>query len=553
MGQRGPGARPSTLRLVDERQGDFLAGFAGPLGRRLPWEEEGLSRLERVVAFLEDLPITQGSLAGTTLVVRAWQRDFLAALYAEDPEGRRPVRTAVLSMARKNGKTQLVAGLALCHLMVPEAEGRGEVYAAANDREQAGKCFAEMVAILDAHPELRARVNVIKFSKRIEVLDGRGRGSIFAALSADASTKQGLSPSFIVYDELGTAPKRDLYDALDTAMGARDNPLMAVISTQAASDHAVMSELVDYGRKVNAGEVIDPSFHLTLYDTDPADDPWSEVTWRKANPALGDFRSLEDVRRQAAQAERMPAREQSFRNLILNQRVDAHVRFLAKAEWDRNGEPVPFAELAGRECYGGLDLSASRDLTAFVLVFPGPAGRVDVLAQFFLPEDGIEAKADADRVPYPLWARQGFLTLIPGPVIDPSVVAQAIADAAVAYDLRRLSYDRWRIEDLRRELRAIAAEVPLAEHGQGFRDMAPAVDKLERLVAEGRLRHAANPVLTFCASNAVIERDAAGNRKLAKNKSSGRIDGLVALAMALAAEDREEEPFVPSVFSILEG
>ncbi|WP_108260416.1 terminase large subunit domain-containing protein [Mangrovicoccus ximenensis] len=357
-----------------------------------------------------------------------WQRDVLEAVHAGNADGRRPVRTAVLSMARKNGKTQLVAGLALCHLMGPEAEPRGEVHAAANDKAQSGKTFAEMVAILEEHPELEARANVVRFSKRIEVMSGQGRGSVFAALSADAWTKQGLSPSFTVYYELGTAPKRDLCEALDTAMGARDNPLLVVISTQAASDHADMSELIDCGQKVAAGEVSGPSFHLTFCGAGADDDPWAEETWRKANPALGDFRSLEDVARQAAQAQRMPAAEQGFRNLILNQRVDAHVRFLAKAEWDRNAAPVDFAALAGRKAWGGLDLSQSRDLTAFVLVFPREDGRLDVLPRFFLPEQGIAEKAEADRVPYGLWARQGVLTLIPGAGIGPSAVAEAVAE-----------------------------------------------------------------------------------------------------------------------------
>ncbi len=203
-------------------------------------------------------------------------------------------------------------------------------------------------------------------------------------------------------DETGRRPvrKRDLYEALDTAMGARDNPLLCVISTQAASDHAVLSELIDYGKKVNSGEVTDPSFHLTFYGAGMDDDPWDEATWLKANPALGDFRSLDDVQRQAAQARRMPAAEQGFRNLILNQRVDAHVRFLAKAEWDNNGGAVDYAALQGRKAWGGLDLSQSRDLTAFVLVFPRADGAVDVLPRFFLPEKNIAEKSELDRVPY---------------------------------------------------------------------------------------------------------------------------------------------------------
>ncbi|MEL6323967.1 MAG: terminase TerL endonuclease subunit [Pseudomonadota bacterium] len=501
MGLRGHGA--ASKPVADNRQGHLGLDLndLDPLRSRLPWEEEGFSRLDRLIAFLEDLPITQGSLAGTHLRLRPWQREFLAAVYSEGPDGRRPVRTAVLSMARKNGKTQLVAGLALAHLLGPEAEGRGEVYAAANDKAQAGKTFLEMKAILEAHRELGARANIINFHKRIEVRHGAGRGSIFQALSADASTKQGLSPSFVVYDELGTAPKRDLYEALDTAMGARDDPLMCVISTQASSDTAALSTLVDYGLKVNAGEVDDPSFHLTLYAADLEDDPWCEATWRKANPALGDFRSIEDVRRQAAQAQRMPAAEQGFRNLILNQRVDAHVRFLSKREWDNCAGGIDFDRLRGRACWAGLDLSQSRDLTAFVMVFPDKDGGLDVYPRFFLPERGIDEKSDLDRVPYDVWARDGYLSLIPGATVDPSYVAEAIADACATYDVKSIAYDRWRIEDLRRELARMNVAPPLEPFGQGFRDMAPAIDKLERLVAEGSIRHAGNPILTFCAAN----------------------------------------------------
>lgn len=551
MGARGIGAKPKRFKVVGGGGPDlFNPEGTAPARREMPWEAPGLSRVDRVVAFLEELPITQGSLAGSTLRIRPWQRAFLEEIYREDTDGVRPVRTAVLSMARKNGKTQLVAGLALCHLLGPEAESRGEVYAAANDRFQSGKTFAEIVAILDAMPELDARVNVTKFRKEVEVLHGPGKGSLFAALSADVAGKHGLSPSFIVYDELGQAAKRDLYEALDTAMGARDNPLLVVISTQAADDHAIMSELVDYGQRVNGGEIEDPAFHLTFYGAADSDDPWSPETWAKANPALGDFRSRSDVARQAAQAQRMPSAEQSFRNLILNQRVSAHVRFIAKSEWDANGG-APRAELKGRPCFGGLDLSASRDLTALILVFPAEDGSFDVISRFYLPEAGLKEKAEADRVPYDLWARQGVLTAIPGAVVDPSFVAQDLAEAAAEYDLQGLAYDRWRIEDLKRELAALGAELPLKEFGQGFRDMAPAVDVLERLVAEGRLRHGGNPILTMCAANAVIERDAAGNRKLAKHKSTGRIDGLVALAMALAACGRQEPEALPACLAEL--
>jgi phage terminase large subunit-like protein len=478
--------------------------------------------------------------------LREWQKDFIRSVYREDDDGNRPVRTAVLSMGRKNGKTGLIVPLAMCHLAGPEAEPRGEVFSAANDVAQAGRVFSEIVAILNSHPELDARCNVVKFRKEIEVLEGAGKGSIYKALSADATTKHGLSPSFIVYDELGQATKRDLYEALDTAMGARENPLMVVISTQAANDHAPMSELIDYGLKVNAGDVTDPTFHLTLYTAPDSADPWSLETWKLANPALGDFRSLPDVERQAAQAQRVPSKENAFRNLILNQRVAAHVRFLAKAEWDRCGGAVDIEALKGRKCFGGLDLSAARDLTAWVLVFPMEDGTMHVLPRFYLPENGIADKSEADRVPYDVWARQGLLTLIPGSTIDPGFVAEAMAEDAARYQIEAVAYDRWRIEDLKRELARIGAVMNLVPHGQGFRDMSPAVDALERAVAESKLQHGSHPVLTMCAANAVITKDPAGGRKLDKAKAAGRIDGLVALAMAGSIAARHEPETLPA-------
>jgi len=536
MGLRGPGAKPKGK-----------GGILSPkLRKTLPWEKKGLSRVERVIAFLEDLPVTAGKMTGTKMIVRDWQREFLEAVYREDEDGNRPVRTAVLSMARKNGKTGIAAGLALCHLAGPEAEPRGECYAAANDRFQAGKMFAEMVAIIGEHPELEARCNIIRFRKEIEVLEGQGKGSIFAALSSDATTKLGLSPSFTVVDELGYAPKRDLYDALDSAMGARDNPLLVAISTQAPDDNHVFSTLIDYGLKVQAGEVDDPSFHLTLYTAPETDDPMSRETWLKANPALGDFRSEEDVARQAAQAERIPSKMQDFRNKILNQRVAAHVRFIAKAEWDACGGAVDVEALRGRPCFGGLDLSAARDLTAWVLVFPMDDGTIHVLPRFFLPENGIADKSEADRVPYDVWARQGFIDLIPGSTIDPGFVAEAMAEDAARFDIQAVAYDRWRIEDLRRELDRIGVDMELVPHGQGFKDMSPAVDVLERAVAETKLRHGGNPVLTMCAANAVITKDPAGGRKLDKAKAAGRIDGLVALAMAQSIAARHEPEELPA-------
>lgn len=527
MGLRGPGAKP--IKKAEKRAVETVEA--------LPWEVAGLSRVDRVVAFLEFLPVTSGALAGTPFKVRPWQREFLAAVYAEDG-GRRPVRTAVLSMARKCGKTGLAAGLALCHLAGPEAEARGQVYSAANDRAQAALIYNEMAAIIEQVPFLDDRISLRRHAKEMEDLGGTG--SVYAALSADVPGKHGLSPSFVVYDELGQAAKRDLFDALDTAMGARADPLMLVISTQAADDLAPLSELIDYGQRVTAGEIEDASFHLTLYAAPPEADPWSPETWALANPALGDFRSLDDVARQAAQARRIPSKEAAFRNLILNQRVAAETRFLPLSEWQACGGPVR-TDLDGKPCWLALDLAATRDLTALVAVFPHESG-VDVLPWFYLPADGLAERSERDRVPYEVWRDRGLLTATPGAATDPRFIAATVAQLCSRYDVQALAYDRWRIETFKLALADEGAdEMTLIPHGQGFRDMAPAVDALEREVAERRLRHGNNPILTWCVGNAVVTKDPAGNRKLAKDRSTGRIDGAVALAMALHAMEMKPE------------
>lgn len=475
--------------------------------------------------------MTAGKLAGQPLKVRPWQREIIEEIYAEDEGGQRPVRTAVLSFGRKNGKTGLAAGLALCHLAGPEAEQRGEVYSAANDRFQAAKLFNEMVAMIERHPLLSQRINVRRFTKELEDMP---TGSLYAALSADVAGKHGLSPSCVIYDELGQATSRALFDTLDTAMGARENPLMIVISTQAATDVAPLSELIDYGIRVRDGVVDDSSFRLFLYTAPMESDPWAEETWRLANPALGDFLSLAEVRRQAEQARRMPAKEPAFRNLILNQRVSAEKHFMTAVEWLANGDKPDLEKLKGRKCFAGLDLSAVRDLTALVLVFPDEEGGFDVLPFFWLPRDGLREREEEDRVPYWAWREAGFLSTTPGATIDPAFIAHKVVELTALYDLRMLGYDRWRIEDFQKELGNLGADIPMTPFGQGYKDMAPAVDLLERLVAERRLRHGANPILTWCAANAVATPDPAGNRKLDKARSRGRIDGLVALAMALS-------------------
>jgi phage terminase large subunit-like protein len=317
---------------------------------------------------------------------------------------------------------------------------------------------------------------------------------------------------------------------MDSAMGARESPLMLVISTQAADDNAPMSRLIDYGLQVQAKTIKDKSFHLSLHAADPDDDPWSRETWKKANPAIGIFRSEEDVERLALQAQRMPATENSFRNLILNQRVAAHERFINPSTWKAcGGKPkIP----GGAKVYAAVDLGSTRDMSALVLIHQDLEGIFHVIPFYWLPGD-IQARADEDRMPYGEWVKEGLLEPA-GDATDPAMIARKIAELNGLYRIQTLAFDAWRMNELKRELDAIGCRVPLVEHGQGYKSMSPAVDVTERYVEKGRMRHGGHPILTMNVANAVVTKDAAGNRKLDKSRATGRIDGLVALCMAFS-------------------
>lgn len=526
MGRRGPGAKP--------RQEQDASAFVD-LDDVPDWRDEGISRAEAVCRFIESLPVTAGVLAGERIRLRDWQRAMIEAVYSTDAEGKRQIRTALWTMPRKNGKTGLAAPLALAHLCGPEAESRGQVYSAAADREQAAIIFREMVAMIERHPELSARINVKQFSKELEDDE---TGSTYKALSSDARTKHGLSASFVVFDELAQSPNRTLYDVLATSTAARAEPLMVVISTQSPDPNHVMSELVDYGRQINEGTVEDSTFQATIYSA-PLDSDWlDEDVWHACNPALGDFRSLDEMRTAARQAERIPARESTFRALYLNQPVDADDRFISPADWDSCKGPVEAEALRGRPCWAGLDLSATRDLTALVLYFPHDNGAI--VPYFWAPDERLDLREESDRVPYRTWQRKGLIEATPGRAVDKRAIALRLADIAGQYDLQAVAFDRWGMDELQRILAEEGIDLPLVEYGQGFKDMAPAVSALETAVLSHELEHDGNPVLAWCLDNVSLDVDPAGNRKMTKSKSRDRIDGAVAMAQAVGIYSKEQ-------------
>jgi phage terminase large subunit-like protein len=530
MGLRGPGARPARK---------LPARSSGRKPRRPSWQDPRLSRAERVIRFVEGLRITSGAHAGRRFTLRPWQRAILRAWYATDRQRRRIVRTGLLSMGRKNGKTSTVAALALAHLLGPEVERRGQVVAAAADRDQSALVFDELVAFITDNPEFDAQCNIQRHAKIIEHLPS---GSKFRALSSDAKKAHGMSPSVVIVDELaqwGSGPGRALYDALTTATGARAEPLTLIISTQSADEHSLMSELVDYGKQVNAGIVTDPTFSAHIFEVPLDADPWDESLWPLANPALGDFRSADEMRTFAARAREMPTLEAAFRNFYLNQRVAADERWIAPALWDACAGDVDLDALAGARCYGGLDLGSVRDLTAFALCWP-ESGALAVWT--WCPADALRAREENDRVPYTVWAKAGHIEPTPGKATDKRRVALRLADLCARFKPEAIAYDVWGITELERILGEEGITLPLKPFGQGYKSMAPAMKAFEERVLNRRITHDTNPVLTWAVSNVVPEVDAAGNVKPSKERSRERIDPVVAAIMAVGLAAQEPPP-----------
>lgn len=496
------------------------------MGRRARAAE--LTPGQAVTEFCETyLIVPEGAHVGRKVVLRPWQREIVLGIYD------RPTRQAIVSLARKNGKTSLIAMLVLAHLVGPEARRNAQIYSAAQSREQAGIVFSLAAKMVRMSAELNELVTVRDTAKELYC---SMTGVRYKALSADATTAYGLSPVLVIHDELGQVrgPRSELYDALESAMGAQAAPLSVVISTQAPTDADLLSMLID---DAEAGH--DPTTRLFMYSTDvDDDDPWSEETWRKANPALGDFRSLEEMRREAEKAKRLPSFESSFRNLLLNQRVAAQDHFLTPEVWKLNGgEPDP-AVLQDYEVFGGLDLSGTTDMTALVLVAKDGDGTVHVFPHFWVPETGLRERALRDRAPYDVWLEQGLLNVTPGRTVNYGFVARKIGELATFCDLQVIGFDRWRIEDLRREFDEIGLYVALEPIGQGFKDMAPAVEKVAGVALNGEMRHGMHPVLSWNAANAITRADEAGNLKFDKKRATGRIDGIVALAMGIEVMSR---------------
>ena len=489
-----------------------------------------MTRGDRVIAFIERFcKAPEGEHVGKPLKLEPFQVDFIREVY-DNPAG---TRRGILSIGRKNGKTALIAGILLAHICGPEAVLNTQIVSGAMSRDQAAVVFALACKMIQLSPEMTKITRIVPSSKRIL---GLTRNVEFRALSADGRTAHGLSPVLAILDELGQVrgPQSDFVDAIITAQGAHKNPLQMVISTQAPNDADLLSIWIDDARQSN-----DPHIVCHVYAADKDCDLMDEEAWAAANPAIGKFRSLKDVEEQAKQAVRMPSAESTFRNLVLNQRVEAISPFISRGVWLVNSQEPD--ESAFYECpvYVGLDLSAKTDLTAMVMI-AFKNGRWHVKPVVWTPEKGLRDRAKRDRAPYDVWHQQGYLRTVPGASIDYEVVAKEIADTLADCNVQAVGFDRWRFDLLKKEFDKLGLDLPLIPFGQGFKDMAPALDTLETMLLNEQMSHGAHPVLTMCMANSRIEKDPAGNRKLNKAKATGRIDAAVALAMAVGVMPQTE-------------
>jgi phage terminase large subunit-like protein len=487
------------------------------------------------VAFINALTHAKGKFGRQPFNLRDWQVDIVRKLFTQRKDGFRQYRTALLMLPRKNGKSELAAAIALYGLLA-DGEIGAEVYSAAADRDQAALVFNVAAQMVRNDPELDSQCEIVDSQKRIVF---RKTGSFYRAISAEAHSKHGFNASMVIYDELHAAPNRELYDVLNTSMGARQQPLLFAISTAGFDRNSILWELYAHAKNVAEHPELDPTFLPLLFEA-PMDADWTdEAVWHAANPALGDFRSLEEMRIAAQRAKAIPAQQNTFRRLYLNQWTEQDERWLDMALWDTCGASVDLEGLRGRECYAGLDLASTRDVTALVLVFPDGEGGYDVLPFFWVPEDTMTARVKRDRVPYDQWARDGFVKTTPGNVCDYDVIREDIRELAERFDLKEIAYDRWGATQLVTQLQSDGANcVPL---GQGFASLSAPAKELDKLILGGNLRHGGHPVLRWMAGNVAIEQDAAGNIKPSKKKSTEKIDGIVALVMAIDRAARNGE------------
>lgn len=476
----------------------------------------------------------KGAMAGQPFRLEPWQEALVACLFGwrDEHSGFRRYREAFIFVPRKNGKSLMAAGIAT-YLLFADQEPGAEIYCAAADREQAALVFEvakQQVVRNEAFSEI---AQPYRHSIVIPTT-----ASALKVIAAEANTAHGFNSHGVIIDELHAQPDREFCDVLTTSIGSRKQPLIIYITTSDYDRPSICNEKHDYAIKVRDEIIPDSRFLPVIYEASKEDDWTSPSIWRKANPNYEVSVSEEFLERECLKARETPSFENTFKRMYLNIRTEQDVRWLSMTAWDQCGA-LDLSDLIGGPCYAGLDLAATKDITAFVLVFPDPERkRFHCVPHFFIPQDTAARREREDRVPYLTWARQGHVTLTPGEVTDYDFVRKHINTLRTKYNIQTIAYDPWNAQQLVNQLDQDGCK--LIEFGQTFAKLNAPAKLLEQTIIAQNFSHGNNPVLRWMASNVVIQIDPSGNIRPSKKKSTEKIDGITATIMALALASTEE-------------
>lgn len=497
----------------------------------LPESRYDKKKADHAVAFIQNLKHTKGKWDGKPFFLLPWQEQIVRDIFGiVNAEGKRQFRSAYIEIPKKNGKSELAAAIAL-YLLYGDGEASAEVYSCANDRSQASIVFDVAKRMVEKSPALLKRSKIAAATKRI--VNYRNAG-FYQVLSAETGTKHGLNISGLVFDEIHAQPNRKLYDVMTKGSGdAREQPLFFIITTAGTDKESICYELHTKALDIMNGRKIDHSFYPVIYGLSDEDDWNDEANWYKANPSLGYTINIDRVRDAYRDALENPAEENVFKQLRLNIWTNSTVVWIPEHIYERGNLPINPAELEGRDCYAGLDLSSTSDITALVLVFPPRTEneKYIVLPFFWLPEETLELRCRRDHVLYDVWQRQGYILTTEGNVIHYGFIERFIERLGEKYHIIEIAYDRWNATQMVQNLEDMG--FTMVPFGQGFKDMSPPSKELYKLLMEGNINHGGNPVLKWMAQNVVMRQDPAGNIKPDKERSVEKIDGIVALIMGL--------------------
>ena len=497
----------------------------------LPTSHYDKEKADRAVKFIENLCHTKGKWAGKRFWLLPWQEQLIRDIFGiVKPDGYRQFRTAFVEICKKVGKSELAAAIAL-YLLYADNEPSAEVYGAAADRQQASIVFDVARQMVEMSPALLKRSKIMGATKRIV---NYGNAGYYQVLSAEVGGKHGFSVSGLVFDEIHTQPNRQLYDVLTKGSSdARQNPLHFIITTAGTDRHSIAYELHTKAIDILEGRRVDPTFYPVVYGLKDDEDWEDEANWYKVNPSLGYTVDIERLRDAYREAKQNPADEITFRWLRMNQWVSSTTAWIPDQIYQRGNEEIDLKSLEGRDCYGGLDLSSTGDITAFVLMFPprDDEEKYILLPFFWVPEETIPQRVKANSVPYDVWERQGYLMSTEGNVIHYDFIEKFIEELGEKYHILEIAFDRWGATQMVQDLEGMGFTV--VPFGQGYSSMSPPTKEFYKILMEGNMVHGGHPVLRWMAGNVVIDTDPAGNIKVTKARSKEKIDGIVAAIMAL--------------------